>query len=101
MNDFCQDLAEKLKFAGLEFPKTVIFCRRYVNCALLYHTLKEKLEDYFTFPPKYPDFHEFRLIDMYIRVATVEMKEKILTSICDPEGRLCVIIAHVSIWDGH
>ena len=93
MDKFCTDLSDKIKVLGLEYPKTVIFCRRYVDCAALYHSLKRKLGDHFLFPPGYPNFHEFRLIDMYTRAATVEMREKVLSSICDPKSTLRIVLA--------
>ena len=93
MNSFCNDLLEKIKVLGLQYPKTVIFCRKYYDCGTLYHMLQQKLGDYFTYPPSYPNFHQFRIIDMYTRAATVEMRENVLFSICNPSSNLRVVIA--------
>ena len=93
MEQFCTELAESIKVSGLEYPKTVIFCRRYTDCSTLYCLLRQKLKEYFTFPPNYPDLHDFCLIDMYTSASTLEMKEKVLFSMCDPAGKLRVILA--------
>ena len=77
MDKFFDDVSGKLKVLGLQYQKTVIFCIRYYDCGTLYHMLRQKLGDYFTYPPGYPDFHQFRVIDMYTRAATVEMRENV------------------------
>ena len=41
----------KFKVLGLHYQKTVIFYRRYVHCAGLYHSLKQRLGDHFLFSP--------------------------------------------------
>ena len=93
MDKFCDDVSGKMKVLGLQYPKTVIFCRRYYDCGTLYHMLHQKLGDYFTYPPGYPDFHQFRVIDMYTRAATVEMRENVLTSMCNQSSNLQIVIA--------
>ena len=60
MSEFCNNVAEEVKSQGLEYPKTIIFCRTYHDCGDLYYSLHKSLGAYFTFPPNYPaDFHEF------------------------------------------
>ena len=93
MDKFCDNVSGKMKVLGLQYPKTVIFYRRYYDCGTLYHMLRQKLGDYFTYPPGYPDFHQFRVIDMYTRAATVEMRENDLTTMCNQSSNLRIIIA--------
>ena len=92
MDKFCDNVSGKMKVLGLQYPKTVIFCRRYYDCGTLYHMLWQKLGDYLTHSPGYPDFHQFRVIDMYTRAATVEMWENVLTSMCNQSSNLRIVI---------
>ena len=32
MSEFCNNVAEEVKSQGLEYPKTIIFCRTYHDC---------------------------------------------------------------------
>jgi bloom syndrome protein len=50
---FCSEIADDLKRKGLEYPKTIVFCWQYTDCAAIYHTLRSKLGENFTFPPRY------------------------------------------------
>jgi bloom syndrome protein len=93
VEEFCATLAGDIYRQGLEYPKTIIFFRQYTDCALMYHVLQGKLGKYITFPPGYPVLQEFRVIDMYTRASTVEMKEKVLKSFCDTKGKLRVVLA--------
>ena len=94
LGDFCDNLVEKVRQLKTCLPKTVIFCRRYLDCSRLYTTLLQKLGPDFTDPPGYPTSqHQFRIIDMYTSAATVEMKEKILSSFLMTNGRLRIVIA--------
>ena len=90
---FCQDTAREIKSLGLEYPKTVIFVQRYSDCAALYHTLRKNLGPHITFPPHYPLWQEYSLVDMYTRASTTSKKEKVLTAFCDPKGTLRLVIA--------
>lgn len=66
---------------------------RYPDCAALYRILKLQLGAYVTFPPEYPVLQQFAIVCMYTRASTVEMKEKILSSFCDTNGVLRVVLA--------
>lgn len=94
LEDFIAQLADELQQKQTAFPKTVIFAQKYLDYTNIYHSLLRKLGPYFTYPPGYPvSQHQFRVIDMYTRAATVEMKEKILSSFTTQNGRLRVVIA--------
>lgn len=94
LEDFSTQLATQIRRERTSHPKTVIFCRRYLDCSNLYIALRHKLGIDFTDPPGFPTWqHQYRLIDMYTRAATVEMKEKILSSFTTPNERLRIVIA--------
>jgi bloom syndrome protein len=91
---FCSEIADDLKRKGLEYPKTIVFCWQYTDCAAIYHTLRSKLGENFTFPPRYSDISDFRLVDMYTRASTIHMKEKVLSCLCNTStGVLRLVIA--------
>jgi bloom syndrome protein len=90
---FCALIAKEIACKGVAYPKTIMFFRQYTDCALLYHILQSKLGNYITFPPNYPNLQEFRVIDIYTSASTLEMREKVLKSFCDRNGRLRVVLA--------
>jgi len=55
--------------------------------------IKHKLGVDFTDPPGYPNSSQFRLVDMFSRVLTVEKKEEVLKSFSRPAGNLRLIIS--------
>lgn len=87
------DLAEEFMANKKKFLKTVLFCRSYRDCADLFTTLKCKLGENFTEPPGYPDFDEFRLIELYTRVSKPEKREDITKLFTSPDSNLRLIIA--------
>lgn len=93
MEVFVDELASGILEEGLEFSKTVIFCSSYIDCAEIYRRLRSMLGQNFTEPPSYPDLQQFRLVDMYTRASTAEMKERIIKSFCSARSKLRVIIA--------
>ena len=48
------------------FPKTLIFCHTIAECASMYQCIRRTAGNHFTEPSGYPDYHQFRLVDMYI-----------------------------------
>ena len=93
LDEFTDAICEEIGKERVRYPKTVIFCQKYRDCSDLYTSLHRKLGPGFTEPPSYPNFHQFRLVDLYTRVATVSMKEKILASFMQPSGILRLVIA--------
>uniref|UniRef100_A0A1X7VKG1 Helicase ATP-binding domain-containing protein n=1 Tax=Amphimedon queenslandica TaxID=400682 RepID=A0A1X7VKG1_AMPQE len=74
LDNFCQDIARELKSLALEYPKTVIFVQRYSDCSAIYHTLRKNLGPHITFPPYYPIWQEYLLVDMYTRASTITLR---------------------------
>ena len=90
---FCELFAEKIRCSRIECPKTLIFCSSIPECSLMYRTLRTLLGNEFVEPPGYEDFHKHRLIDMYTRAISDEMKKKIVESFMTEGGKLRVVIA--------
>ena len=86
-------LVESILTHRLKFPKILIFCHTIAECALLYQAIRAKLGKDFTDPPSYPDYHKFRLVDMYTRASSKEMKKKVLVSCISTSGKLRIVLA--------
>jgi len=92
--DYCKKLSAEIKTKRLSFPKTLIFCRSYSDCGIMYRTIEALMGAHFTEPYGSPaQFHCFRLVDMYTRASTNEMKQKVLKSFVTKNGKLRVVIA--------
>lgn len=87
-SDLCDDI---LSLSGI--LKTIIFCHRYQDCSNVYLSLQLQLGKHFTDPVGYPNRHSYRIVEMYTRATTCELKEKIVSSFSMPDSRLKVIIA--------
>ena len=85
-------LSSGLQNLRLAFPKTLVFCGL-GETSVLYKLIRAKLREDFTEPSGYPDFHCYRLVDMFHRPCKKGMKEKILDSFVQDDGRLRIIIA--------
>ena len=91
-----QDLGESLykDFTGKDvFPKTILFVRKYKDCADLYSTLLHKLGHNFTHPPGYPNTSEFRVVEMFSGVLTTDKKNQVLSTFSTIDSSLRLVIA--------
>ena len=86
-------LAEGICANRIAFPKTLLFCLTIAECSLIYKTLRNLLSEEFTDPPGYPDLHKHRLVDMYTRASSIEMKKKISESFMIEGGKLRLLVA--------
>ena len=59
LDEFTDTICNEIRSLRVLYPKTVIFCQKYQDCSDLYTTLRGKLNEEFTEPPKYPDLHQF------------------------------------------
>ena len=82
-----------------DFPGTIIYCQRLVECGRIYRHLRGSLGREFTEPVGAPDLPQFRLIDMFHSSIDVEIKESILVSFTKP-SQLRVVIATVALGMG-
>lgn len=89
----CELFGENLIHMRTGFPKTLVFFCTIAECVAAYKSLKAKLGKHFTDPPGYPDYHRFRLIDMYTRACSDEMRKKVLSSFMQPDGKLRLVVA--------
>ena len=87
------DLADELKQDRINFKKTVLFCRNYLDCGNLYATIRYKMKEAFTDPPGYPDFDEFRMVELYTRVSRSEKREAVIKLFMPTDSKIRLIIA--------
>ena len=86
-------LSNDLITNNINSPKTIVFCRRLEEASLLYLALRKALGVSFTYPAGFPDFQKFRIVDMYTRACTVQVKQNILKSFSSLNGILRVVVA--------
>ena len=77
----------------MNYPKTVIFCRRYPDCSDLYRQLRMHLGDSITYPAGHPVLVRHCTVNIYTRACSESNKEKVLTHFCDTKSNLRVVIA--------
>ena len=58
-------LSSELMLKNVNTPKTIVFCQSFVDCYKLYEGIEKAMKEKFTYPPDYPDMHQFRLVEMY------------------------------------
>jgi len=92
INKLCELMSANLTIMRTGFPKTLVFRQTTAECASMYRTLRRMLGDHFTEPSGYPDYHQFRLVDMYTRASSEDMKKKVLASFMTPGSKLRVVI---------
>ncbi len=97
LKELSTSLNADLKRQGINFPKTVIFCQTYPDCYQLYMKIQQQSSGAFTFPQDYPDVHKYCLVDLYTRVSTVPMREKVLTLFANPGSTLRLVIATTAL----
>uniref|UniRef100_A0A1X7V5Q2 DNA 3'-5' helicase n=1 Tax=Amphimedon queenslandica TaxID=400682 RepID=A0A1X7V5Q2_AMPQE len=86
-------MAKELKKLGTAYPKIVIFCRQYKDCAALYHLLCRYLGEHITYSSGYPMLLRFAMVNIYTRACTVTNREEILTHFGNSTGVLRIVIA--------
>ena len=86
-------LAAELRLQSRKTPKTVIFCQRLEDTAMLYLSLQKTLGHSFTYPAGYPSRQQYRLVEMYTRACRPEFKESVLNSFTSLSGALRIVIA--------
>ena len=93
VQDFTDSIVQELLQMRLNFPKTIVYIRSYVDCITVYQLVKSKMGINFTEPAGYPNLSAYRLIEMYTRVLPPEKKDEVLQSFSVAEGKLRLIIA--------
>lgn len=100
MDEFVAVLLDDLVSKGRNFPKTVIYVRKYTDCYGIYLLLKRSLGKAITEPPGFPHLSKFRILDMFSSVLTDEKKEQVLHLFSIPQGTLRLLIATTSFGMG-
>ena len=96
LRDFTQLIASKLKIQQKDYPKTIIFARSYHDCTNLYLNVYRALGKHITYPAGYPNLLKYRLLSMYTRASTDDMKSLIMSTFSLENSTLCLVIATTS-----
>ena len=92
-------MLEHLHEMRVKFPRTIVCCRRYEDCANLYIYFKKGLQASFTEPPGAPDLPRFHFVDMYLSCTEQVVKEEIIKSFTQ-ESNLRIVVATVAFGMG-
>ena len=92
-------MLEKLKVLGCDFPRTLIYCRKFSDCGSIYLFFKSFLGNQFTQPQDAPDLPQYRLIDMYHSCTDTVVKESIC-KLFTKQLNLRVVVATVAFGMG-
>lgn len=97
LEEFSLEISQRITNEGLNYPKTIVFCRNYKDCTGLYLSLVEKLRENLTNPPGYPDLLQYRYVTMYTRASTGNMKELVVDLFSKPNSTLRLILTTVAL----
>ena len=93
LDEFSLLMSQQIIEKKLDYPKTIIFCQNYQDCSNLYLSLVERLGRNKTNPAGYPNLVEYRLLSMYTRASTLQMKQTVMSLFSKTNSTLRVIIA--------
>lgn len=93
-------LMEELRIKRVRMDKTIIYCRTYDSCSMIYLYFKSRLQTEITEPICCVDLARFRLVDMFTACTTPNVKEVILNEFCKPDGKLRIVVATVAFGMG-
>ena len=97
MEELVEKLSSGLVEYGKNFPKMIIFCRRFEECSEFYSMFKDHLGDNFTHPIGAPSIlSKYRIVDMYTSCTQEKVKENIVKSFCLSTGHLRIVIATIA-----
>ena len=85
LEEFVGKLTTEFLLGG--FPKRVIFVRTYKDCSNIYLMLQQELGELFTSPPGYPNVEQFRQVEMFTRVLTVDKRNQVLATFVTGSGK--------------
>lgn len=93
LSDLIRPIAADLRIQNIKFRKTLIFCRTYNDCNIMFDELERALGPYITYPPSYPKIRKYRIIDLYTRGSTNKAKEEILQDFVKSDTHIRLIVA--------
>ena len=91
--EYLSTITEELTLHRTVLPKTIIFCRKLIDCSKVYLQIRHTLGENFTDPPSSPDTHDFHMVSMYHSAATEKAKGNILRTFCTDTSKLRILIA--------
>ena len=94
MVDTFVPMLEQLRILRCDFPRTLIYCRKFSDCGDLYLHFKDFLGNGFTEPEDAPDLPQFRLVEMYHSCTDPVVKESI-SNLFTKNSHLRVLVATV------
>ena len=100
LGEFVSSLVDCIKCFRTSMPRTIIFCRRYRECAEMYSIFEHSLHTEFTDPPNAPNVVKFRMVDMYTKCTEASIKKDIITEFSKPDGRLRIVIGTIAFGMG-
>ena len=92
-------LLVRLSRERASFPRMIIYCRRYEECADLYLYFRDSLGPDFTEPSGAPDLTKFRFVDMYLSSTDLNVKECIIAAFTK-QSTLRIVIATIAFGMG-
>ena len=93
-------LVDKLRQSRTLMDRTIIYCRTYETCSMIYLYFKSRLGKEMTEPAGAYNLARFRLVDMFTACTTSNVKSKILESFCIPNSNLRVVVATIAFGMG-
>lgn len=100
VDELAQSLCDEFNEKRANFPKTILFCRRYIDCSQIFITLRSKLGNGITEPPDYPDLSEFRMVELYTKVSKPSKREAVVNRFCEKGSTLRLVVATTSFGMG-
>ena len=91
--EYLSTVTDELTCHRTALPKTIIFCRKLIDCSKVYLQIRHTLGKSFTDPPSSPDTHDFHMVSMYHSAATEGAKANILCTFCTNSSKLRILIA--------
>ena len=85
IDDLVLQTSEQLLEKRITYPKTIILCQSYSDVSKLYSGIFQLLGTDATEPPGYPNVLKYRLLTMYSRASTNDMKERVISMFCTKE----------------
>ena len=91
---------EQLQRERVEFPRTIIYCRRMKDCSDLYLFFSACIieREFIIEPPGAPPLSRFRLVEMFMSCTDHDIKNQIISSFTEPSPLqiVCATIVYKS-----
>ena len=95
IEDTFTPLIKRLATERTHMPRTLIYCRKFEDCADIYILFRSALGKEFTNPPGAPDLPQFRMVDMFTSITDKEVKEVIIDKFTSA-SQLRIVVATIT-----